>query len=105
MAKKKFLVVARNTKTSEQGLMTSKGNVPFHSKTAKIIEDPGLANEIDTEYGLKGKGDVWVERDDMLEHHSNYHSSNKVHNYFFGSNKAYREAWDDIFGGKDGHKD
>ena len=97
-SKRKYLVVSRNPKTSENGLMTSKGVIPFHGKTAKIIEDPGLASEIDTQYGLKGTGDVWMERDDRLEHEMSYHSRDRVHNFFFGPTKAFREGWERIFG-------
>jgi hypothetical protein len=97
MPKRKYLVVARNTKTSEFGLETSQGNIPFHKKTARIVEDPGLASEIDTEYGIHGTGDVWVERDEMLENKSQYHPDN-VHKYFFGATRLFREGWERIFG-------
>jgi hypothetical protein len=97
MPKKKHLVVARNERTSKFGLQTSKGNVPFHMKTAKIIEDDGLASEIDTQYGLKGTGDVWVARDERLENQSAYHPDS-VHKYFFGSSSAFRIGWERIFG-------
>jgi hypothetical protein len=95
--KKKYLVVARNERTSQYGLETSKGNLPFHSKTARIVEDPNLASEIDTEYGLKGSGDVWVERDEMLENNSAYHPDG-VHRYFFGPTRKFVEGWERIFG-------
>jgi hypothetical protein len=104
MPKKKFLVVSRNTKTSENGLMTGKGLVPFHNKTARMIDDEGLANEIDTHYGIHGTGDVWVERDPHYESTSNYHDGispelgHGVHKFFFGPTKAYSEAWERIFG-------
>ena len=92
------MVVARNTRTSENGLVTGKGNVDFHGKTAKIIEDPGLATEIDTQYGLKGTGDVWVARDEMYENKANYHDSSlqSTHNYFFGPSKSFADAWDEL---------
>jgi hypothetical protein len=95
------MVVARNTRTSEHGLETSKGNVPFHGKTAKMIDDPGLASEIDTQYGLKGTGDVWVERDERLENYVNYHSDG-ASTSFFGPTRAFSEAWERIFGEKKG---
>jgi hypothetical protein len=105
MPPKKFLVVARNTNTSENGLMTSKGNIHFHRKTAKIISDPVLASEIDVRYGVKGTGDVWVERDQRFEHASAYHDgmdANKLntstHHFFFGSTRSFREGWEKVFG-------
>ena len=96
MTKKKFLVVARNEQTSRDGLVTGKGVVPFHSKTARIVEDEALAKEIDTQYGLKGTGDVWVERDEMLENNIAYHDG--VHNFHFGSTRSFREGWERVFG-------
>ncbi len=96
MPKKKHMIVARNTKTSEHGLMTSKGKIPFNMKTAKIIDDDSLANEIDSEYGLKGTGDVWVARDERLENQVNYHPDD-THKFFFGSSKKYAQEWERIF--------
>jgi hypothetical protein len=105
MPKRKYLVVARNTQTSEHGLQTSKGHIPFHKKTAKMLDDPGLASEIDTEYGLKGTGDVWVERDERMENAVNYHdgvqTGHAIHNFFFGPTRQYADAWERIFGKKE----
>ena len=97
MPPRKYMVVARNERTSSDGLMTSKGNIPFNGKTAKLITDPGLASEIDTQYGLKGTGDVWMERDERAENVLAYHPDS-IHRYFFGATRAFREGWERIFG-------
>jgi hypothetical protein len=104
--KKEYMVVARTPNASENGLKTSRGNFSFHGKSAKMIESPELAAEIDARYGIHGSGDVWVERDPRYEHAINYHdgydsSVNRgVHNYFFGPTKKFREGWERIFGEK-----
>lgn len=71
--------------------------------TAKTIDDPALASDIDKVYGLKGSGDVWVAQDERTENVVNYHPDG-VHTYFFGSltSKRYRDNYDAIFGKKDG---
>lgn len=68
MAKKKYIVVPRTTSAMKNGLATSKGNLSFNGKTAKIV-DESMASEIDHEHGLKGKGDVWVHEDENYTWH------------------------------------
>jgi hypothetical protein len=53
----------------QSGLRTGKGKLNFGKKTAQWVDDPAVAQEIDTTYGLKGSGDVWVEQDENLEWH------------------------------------
>lgn len=88
MAKKKrYIVVPRNQKAILDGLDTTKGKFEFGKKTARFI-DESMASEIDTQYGLKGTGDVWVERDENLEWHE-HHDKNtdgrkvSIHHYTF----------------------
>ena len=88
MAKtKRFIVVPRTKKAQLDGLETTNGRFEFGTKTARFI-DESLANEIDTQHGLKGTGDVWVERDENLEwheHHDRDTDGRKVgiHHYTF----------------------
>jgi hypothetical protein len=105
--KKEFMVCARTPNASDNGLDTSKGKFSFHHKSAKMIEDPALAAELDAKYGIHGSGDIWVERDPRYEHAVNYHDGydsavvKGTHNFFFGPTKAYREGWERIWGKKD----
>ena len=88
MAKKKrYIVVPRTEAAMNNGLATTKGNFSFGGKTARIV-DESLASEIDTQHGLKGSGDVWVERDENFEwheHHDRDTDGRKVgiHHYTF----------------------
>lgn len=51
-------------------MQTGKGKLTFGKKTAQWVDDPAIAREIDTQHGLKGSGDVWVEQDENLEWHA-----------------------------------
>lgn len=85
--KKRYIVVPRTKKAILDGLDTTKGKFNFGTGTARFI-DESLANEIDTQHGLKGSGDVWVERDENLEWHE-HHDKNtdgrkvSIHHYTF----------------------
>jgi hypothetical protein len=68
--KRRFIVVPRNTRTQMNGLQTGKRKLDFGKQTARWIDDPAEARDIDTRYGLKGSGDVWVEQDENLEWHA-----------------------------------
>ncbi len=93
MAKKRrFVVKPRTPFVMENGLSTTKGNVGFGGKTQKILTDESLAREIDTEYGVNGKRDVYVYEDDRLEwHDANDKETDGMnhdkggHRYFFGA--------------------
>jgi len=85
--KKKFIVVPRTEKAVLDGLDTSKGKFGFGGKTARIV-DQSTANEIDSQHGLKGSGDVWVHEDENLawhEHHEAGTDGRKlgIHHYTF----------------------
>jgi hypothetical protein len=67
--KKRFIVVPRTESVKETGIQTGKGKLTFGRKTAAWVDDPAIAREIDTQHGLKGSGDVWVEQDENLEWH------------------------------------
>jgi hypothetical protein len=107
MAKKRnFIVVPREPKVMQEGLDIDGQHISFNGKTAKNITDPGLAEAIEQKYGLKAKGSpdigrVWTERDEKSDNFFNYHDASGVHKYFFGPTRAFSEAWDRIFGGKD----
>lgn len=96
MGKKNFLVVSRDADVPGGGLDIGENHINFHGKTAKIITDPGLADEIDKTHGLKGSGKVWVERDERLNNHTTYHEDG-IHTYFFGSSRKFAERYDEIF--------
>jgi len=87
--KKRYIVVPRTMNIMETGLKTGKRKINFDpKKTATWISDPAEAKEIDTQYGLKGSGDVWVEQDENLEWHE-HHDGNtdgrkvSIHHYTF----------------------
>lgn len=101
MAKKRSIVVARSQSAQINGLKTSKGLLDFKGKSAKWV-DESLASEIDTEHGLKGSGEVWVDRDENLEWHMSHdgdtdgrNHSKGGHRYFFGTSTS--KAWDDFW--------
>lgn len=96
MSKKAYLVMPRNTETVKNGLKTSKGTLKFgEGKTSMMIGDEALANEIDTEHGLKGKGDVWVAQDNRAESflRDDGVEGRGVHRYFWGASPKYHNAW------------
>lgn len=108
MAKKvhRYVVKPRTKKAMENGLKTTQGRVSFDGKTQKILTDPTLASEIDSQYGLKGKAnDVYVYQDERLEwHDSNDKDTDGVdrlsggHRYFFAnSSRSYQNNYDRIF--------
>ena len=70
--KRRYIVVPRTTEATKNGLVTGKGKVDFKGKTAAWVSDPAQAEEINTQYGLKGSGDVWVEQDENLEWHDKH---------------------------------
>lgn len=89
MAKKKrYMVVPRTAGIQQTGIKTGKGKLTFGEKTAQWVDDPAVAREIDTQYGMKGSGDVWVAQDENLEwheHHDGHTDGRKVsiHHYTF----------------------
>ena len=89
MAKKKrYMVVPRSERIKESGLQTGKGKLSFGGKTATWVDDPAVANEINTQHGLKGSGDVWVAQDENLEWHEKHDGLTDgrmkgIHNYTF----------------------
>lgn len=101
MAKKRFVVKPRTSRVMEKGLSTTKGTIGFGGKTQKIITDETVAREIDTEYGLHGKRDVYVYEDDRLEWHDSHEKETDGlnhdkggHRYTFGPSRSYASAWD-----------
>jgi hypothetical protein len=98
MAKKRnYLCMARTPKASEEGIQVGDKHIDFHGKSAKIITDPTLADDIDKTVGLKGSGEVWIHPDEMMDNNTNYHDG--VHKYFFGAptSRKYRDNYDHIF--------
>lgn len=89
MAKKKrYMVVPRTTGIQQTGIKTGKGQLTFGKKTAQWVDDPAVAREIDTQYGIKGTGDVWVAQDENLEWHEKHDGLTDgkmkgIHNYTF----------------------
>jgi hypothetical protein len=88
MKKKRYIVVPRTEGIKQTGIKTGKGNLTFGNKTAQWVDDPALAHEIDTQHGMKGSGDVWVEQDENLEWHERHDGmtdgrSKGIHNYTF----------------------
>jgi hypothetical protein len=99
--KKRFVVKPRTPRVMENGLTTTKGNIGFNGKTQKIITDESVAREIDTEYGLGGKRDVFVYEDERLEWHDEHDKQTDGmnhdkggHRYFFGPSQRFANAWD-----------
>ena len=86
--KKRYMVVPRTPGIQQTGLKTGKGKLTFGEKTAQWVDDPAVAREIDTQYGMKGSGDVWVAQDENLEWHE-HHDGNtdgrkvSIHHYTF----------------------
>ena len=70
--KKRYMVVPRSEGIKETGIQTGKGKLTFGDKTAQWVDDEGVANEINTQHGLKGSGDVWVAQDENLEWHEKH---------------------------------
>lgn len=108
--KKRFMVVPRTTGVQQTGIKTGKGQLTFGKKTAQWIDDPAVAKEIDTQYGLKGTGDVWVAQDENLEWHEKHDGLTDgkmkgIHNYTFagvdmekkGGNKRVKVKTNDGF--------
>jgi hypothetical protein len=86
--KKRYIVVPRTERVKEAGLQTGKGKLTFGNKTAQWVDDPAIAREIDTQHGLKGSGDVWVEQDENLEWHEKHDAGTDgknvgIHHYTF----------------------
>jgi hypothetical protein len=86
--KKRYIVVPRTVGIKETGLNTGKRHLKFGKQTARWIDDPAEANDINTKYGLKGSGDVWVEQDENLEWHDKHDGLTDgkmkgIHNYTF----------------------
>ena len=82
------MVVPRTAGIQQTGIKTGKGKLTFGEKTAQWVDDPAVAREIDTQYGMKGSGDVWVAQDENLEwheHHDGHTDGRKVsiHHYTF----------------------
>lgn len=82
------MVVPRTAGIQQTGIKTGKGKLTFGENTAQWVDDPAVAREIDTQYGMKGSGDVWVAQDENLEwheHHDGHTDGRKVsiHHYTF----------------------
>lgn len=100
MRKKRYIVVPRTEQAMMDGVRTGKRKLNFGNKTARWVDDPAEAHEIDTHYGLKGTGDVWVEQDENLEWHANNGEQTDgrnrgIHHYTFGPmrSKGAEEFW------------
>jgi hypothetical protein len=88
MKKQRYIVVPRTEEAKRKGIKTGKGNLTFGKKTAQWVDDPAVAQEIDTQHGLKGSGDVWVEQDENLEWHERHDGMTDgrnagIHHYTF----------------------
>lgn len=97
MKKKKYIVMPRNTRVMKDGLDTGKGHLDFKGKSMMYLNDSALADEIETNQGLKGDRDVWVHEDPRLEHQINYHADG-ISKSFFGPTRAFAEGWERVFG-------
>jgi hypothetical protein len=89
MKKKKFIVLPRNGKIFEEGLITGRGHRKFKKPGAMWITDEAEAREIDHEYGMKGRKVVAVTTDQQYEwsannEHGDGTKMNNIHNYTFG---------------------
>ena len=100
MRKKRYIVVPRSERAMLDGVRTGKRKLNFGAKTAIYVDDPAEAREIDSHYGLKGNGDVWVEQDENLEWHENNGGGTDgknrgMHHYTFGPmrSKGAEEFW------------
>ena len=90
MKKKRYIVVPRTDAVKKKGIATGKGRLTFGNKSAQWVDDPAIANEINTTHGLKGSGDVWVEQDENLEWHERNDGmtdgrNSGIHNYTFAN--------------------
>jgi hypothetical protein len=99
MKKKRYIVVPRTEGIKQTGLNTGKGKLTFGKKTAQWVDDPAVANEINTQYGLKGSGDVWVAQDENLEWHERHDGGTDgkkvgIHHYTFsGVDTSHFKVW------------
>lgn len=100
MKKRRYIVVPRTINAQKKGLRIGAGNMTFGRKTARWVDDPEVAREIDKEYGVKGSGDVWVAQDENLEWHEKHDGQTDgrkrgVHHYTFGAmtSPAAQEFW------------
>lgn len=96
MAKKAYMVMARDPKVLETGLTTGKGKLKFKKgQNSMMIGDEALANEVDQIQGLKGSGDVWVHEDQRAESflRDEGREGAGVHRYFWGASPKYHNAW------------
>jgi hypothetical protein len=87
---KKFEVIKATTKPID-GIMVGDKNYKFGPNGSMYISDPGVAGEIEQEYGHhKGNGDVVVSPVTFVE---------PGHKYFFGAvvSRIYQENYDRIF--------
>jgi hypothetical protein len=96
--KKAYLVVPRNTQTAQNGLPTGKGILDFKGKTSMTICDESLANEVDSQHGLKNTGDVWVAEDQRGESflRDDGPVGVGVHRYFWGASPRFANAWENF---------
>lgn len=100
-SKRRFVVKPRTTRAMENGLNTTQGTIGFGGKTQKILTDESVAREIDTEYGIGGKREVYVYEDERLEWHDSHDKQTDGmnhdkggHRYRFGPSQSYAQAWD-----------
>ena len=97
--KKRYIVVPRTDAIKRSGIQTGKGKLTFGKNTAQWVDDPAIAREIDTQHGLKGSGDVWVEQDENLEWHANNDEGTDgrnlgIHHYTFrGVDTSHFKVW------------
>jgi hypothetical protein len=99
--KKKFIVLARNPKIQQKGLITGRGKRVFGEKSALWISDEAEAREIEHQYGMKGSKDVAVTTDQQYEWSVNNEGGNgtrmdNIHHYTFGpmTSRAAEEFWE-----------
>ena|SRR3990167_5106737 len=99
--KKKYMVLARNKKIADEGLVTGKGRRQFYNGSAMWISDPAEAREIEHEYGMSGNKQVAVTTDQQYEWSVNNEGGNgtklnNTHRYTFGpmNSSAALDFWD-----------
>lgn len=101
MAKKKFMVIARNKRIQETGVTTGKGHRTFGEKSVMWISDPAEAREIETQYS---KRDIAVTTDQQYEWSLNNDNQNgtklnNTHKYTFqGVDTSYFKVWVQVNG-------
>ena len=95
---KKHVVMARTPEIMKDGIPTSQGHLHFGGKATALV-DASIANEIESEQGLKGTGEVWTHEDPRGNWMDRFKTLSG-HKYFFGGHvsRRFRNNYRKIFG-------